>query len=71
MCSSPRPRHPRAKGNWTVWCEWEVNHIKAAHAHQCFSPQSKTGALEGAEVDGFVKDMMGLVRVRHILFDKS
>lgn len=25
--------------------------------------QSKTGALEGPEVDGFVKDMMGLVRV--------
>ncbi|GLD57624.1 secretagogin-like protein, partial [Lates japonicus] len=23
---------------------------------------SKTGALEGPEVDGFVKDMMGLVR---------
>lgn len=26
--------------------------------------QSKTGALEGPEVDGFVKDMMELVRVR-------
>uniref|UniRef100_A0A8C7WTL0 EF-hand domain-containing protein n=1 Tax=Oryzias sinensis TaxID=183150 RepID=A0A8C7WTL0_9TELE len=25
---------------------------------------SKTGALEGPEVDGFVKDMMELVRVR-------
>ena len=25
--------------------------------------QSKTGALEGPEVDGFVKDMMELVRV--------
>lgn len=29
-----------------------------------FPVQSKTGALEGPEVDGFVKDMMGLVRVR-------
>lgn len=27
--------------------------------------QSKTGALEGPEVDGFVKDMMELVRVSH------
>uniref|UniRef100_A0A3Q4HW56 Secretagogin, EF-hand calcium binding protein n=1 Tax=Neolamprologus brichardi TaxID=32507 RepID=A0A3Q4HW56_NEOBR len=27
-----------------------------------FLVQSKTGALEGPEVDGFVKDMMGLVR---------
>lgn len=28
-----------------------------------FPVKSKTGALEGPEVDGFVKDMMGLVRV--------
>lgn len=28
-----------------------------------FDVKSKTGALEGPEVDGFVKDMMGLVRV--------
>lgn len=28
-----------------------------------FAVKSKTGALEGPEVDGFVKDMMGLVRV--------
>lgn len=28
-----------------------------------FLVQSKTGALEGPEVDGFVKDMMELVRV--------
>lgn len=34
------------------------------------SPQSKTGALEGVEVDGFVKDMMGLVRVRHCTFSR-
>lgn len=38
-----------------------------------FLVQSKTGALEGPEVDGFVKDMMGLVRVRvcslvHLMF---
>lgn len=26
--------------------------------------QSQTGALEGPEVDGFVKDMMELVKVR-------
>ena len=32
--------------------------------------QSKTGALEGPEVDGFVKDMMELVRVSHV-FDCS
>lgn len=29
-----------------------------------FLVQSETGALEGPEVDGFVKDMMDLVRVR-------
>lgn len=28
-----------------------------------FICQSKTGALEGPEVDGFVKDMMELVKV--------
>lgn len=28
-----------------------------------FILQSKTGALEGPEVDGFVKDMMELVQV--------
>lgn len=27
--------------------------------------QSKTGALEGPEVDGFVKDMMELVKVKY------
>lgn len=39
--------------------------------HYCYlslffflSLQSKTGALEGPEVDGLIKDMMGLVRVR-------
>jgi hypothetical protein len=30
---------------------------------QFFIFQSKTGALEGPEVDGFVKDMMELVQV--------
>ena len=30
--------------------------------------QSKTGALEGPEVDGFVKDMMELVKVSSRLF---
>lgn len=30
-----------------------------------FAVKSKTGALEGPEVDGFVKDMMGLVRVSY------
>lgn len=41
--------------------------------HLCFSVpvQSKTGALEGPEVDGFVKDMMGLVRVRHFAVDAT
>lgn len=29
--------------------------------------QSKTGALEGPEVDGFVKDMMELVRVSGLI----
>ncbi|XP_061254681.1 secretagogin isoform X7 [Bos javanicus] len=29
---------------------------------------SKTGALEGPEVDGFVKDMMELVQIHHLLF---
>lgn len=31
--------------------------------HLLLAVKSKTGALEGPEVDGFVKDMMGLVRV--------
>jgi len=30
--------------------------------------QSQTGALEGPEVDGFVKDMMELVKVSSSLF---
>lgn len=33
--------------------------------------KSKTGALEGPEVDGFVKDMMGLVRVSSLFWETT
>lgn len=40
---------------WTLYCYLSLFFL---------SLQSKTGALEGPEVDGLIKDMMGLVRVR-------
>lgn len=52
----------------TGWTYWPVNIVVFLTYWSILVFQSKTGALEGPEVDGFVKDMMELVKVASWLF---
>lgn len=55
-------------GSVNGWICWLANIAVSLTSDVSSTCQSKTGALEGPEVDGFVKDMMELVKVSAYFF---